>query len=158
MSQVHIRWMIRKDVDRVMEIENQSFRYPWTLDDLLWIMRQRNCVGMVAEIDGEVVGYMVYELHKNRLEIKNMAVDTTYRNQGVGSAMVDKLQSKLTSDRRHKVALQISEMNTHAHLFFSRHGFLATEIVRGLYGPECPEDSYRFEYDVKQPAGVVVCG
>lgn len=156
MSQVHIRWMIRKDVDRVMEIENDSFLCPWSVDDLIDRMRQRNCVGMVAEIDGEVVGYMVYELHKSRLELINLAVDPTYRNQGVGSAMLHKLTGKLASERRHTLALQVSEKNTHAHLFFSRHGMLATKVVKGLYGPDCDEDSYRFEFDVKQP-GAVVC-
>jgi ribosomal-protein-alanine N-acetyltransferase len=35
-------------------------------------MRQRNCIGMVAEDDAQLVGFMIYELHKTRLYILNL--------------------------------------------------------------------------------------
>ena len=32
---VHIRWMIRGDMDDALEIENQSFEFPWSEDDFV---------------------------------------------------------------------------------------------------------------------------
>ena len=72
---VHIRWMIRRDMPSVLDIESRCFEFAWSEDDFIRCLRQRNCIGMVAEEDNQVVGFMIYELHKNRLHILNFAVD-----------------------------------------------------------------------------------
>ena len=71
---VQIRWMIRRDMAEVLQIERSSFEYHWTEADFLHCLRQRNCIGMVAEHGNRVVGFMIYELFKNRLHILNFAV------------------------------------------------------------------------------------
>ena len=71
---VHIRWMIRRDMPEVLQTEQESFEYSWTEEDFLRCLRQRNCIGMVAEQGEKVVGFMIYELHKNKLHILNFAV------------------------------------------------------------------------------------
>ncbi len=42
---VHIRWMIRRDMTEVLAIEDGSFEFPWTEDDFIRCLRQRNCSG-----------------------------------------------------------------------------------------------------------------
>ena len=79
---VQIRWMIRRDMPEVLRIENDSFEFNWTEEDFLACLRQRNCIGMVAEYDGRVVGFMIYELHKTRLHILNFAVAPGFRQIG----------------------------------------------------------------------------
>ena len=71
---VHIRWMIRRDMPEVLAIEEQSFEYPWSEEDFVRCLRQRNCIGLVAEHNERVVGFIIYELHKSRLHILNFAV------------------------------------------------------------------------------------
>ena len=71
---VHIRWMIRRDMPEVLDIENDGFEFPWSEEDFIRCLRQRNCIGMVAEHDERVVGFMIYELHKTRLHVLNFAV------------------------------------------------------------------------------------
>ena len=61
---VHIRWMIRRDMPDVLEIERQDFEFPWIDEDFIRCLRQRNCIGMVAEHEDHVVGFMIYELHQ----------------------------------------------------------------------------------------------
>ena len=82
---VHIRWMIRRDMPAVLGIENSCFEFAWNEDDFIRCLRQRNCIGMVAEEDDQVVGFMIYELHKNRLHILNFAVHADHRRSGVGT-------------------------------------------------------------------------
>ena len=81
---VHIRWMIRRDMPDVLRAEGESFEYAWTEDDFLRCLRQRNCIGMVAEHGEKVVGFMIYELHKNKLQVLDFAVHPEFRRQGVG--------------------------------------------------------------------------
>ena len=69
-----IRWMIRADMPDVLAIEQDVFEFPWFEQDFVRCLRQRNCIGMVAEQGDRVVGYMIYELHKSRLHLLNFAV------------------------------------------------------------------------------------
>lgn len=129
----HIRWMIRRDLPIVLNIEKQSFRCPWNEDDFIRTLRQRNAIGMVVEKDDEVVGFMVYELHKNYLNIINFAVHPNYRRMRVGTTMIEKLYGKLSYDRRNRLVLEVADYNLDAQLFFKQLGFRAISILRDHY-------------------------
>src|SRR5437588_3551570 len=62
---------------------------------------------MVAEHGEKVVGFMIYELHKNKLHILNFAVHPAWRRMAVGAQMVAKLISKLSSHRRTRITLEV---------------------------------------------------
>ena len=141
----NIRWMIRRDMAAVLDIEQHSFEFPWSEEEFVRCLRQRNCIGMVAERDTTVVGFMIYELHKNRLHLLNFAVAQDARRTGVGSAMVDKLSSKLTADRRNRIMLEVRETNLDAQIFFRQRGFRAISVLRSFY-EDSPEDAYLMQY------------
>ncbi len=142
---VHIRWMIRRDMAEVLDIESQSFEFPWSEDDFIRCLRQRNCIGMVAEQDERLVGFMIYELHKTRLHILNFAVADDATRRSVGRQMVDKLISKLSSQRRTRITLEVRETNLDAQLFFRDCGFRAVSVLRDYYD-DTPEDAYLMQY------------
>jgi ribosomal-protein-alanine N-acetyltransferase len=142
---VHIRWMIRRDMPEVLQTEQESFEYAWTEEDFLRCLRQRNCIGMVAEQGERVVGFMIYELHKNRLHILNFAVHPAYRRHGVGMQMVAKLISKLSSHRRTRITLEVRETNLPAQLFFRSQGFKAVRVLRAFY-EDSGEDAFLMQY------------
>src|SRR5262249_26122254 len=120
---VHIRWMIRRDMPEVLQTEQESFEYSWTEEDFLRCLRQRNCIGMVAEQGEKVVGFMIYAPHKSKLHFLNFAVPPVHRRCHVGHQMVSKLISKLSSHRRTRITLEVRETNLTAQLFFRSQGF-----------------------------------
>ena len=142
---VHIRWMIRRDMPAVLGIENACFEFAWNEEDFIRCLRQRNCIGMVAEEDDQVVGFMIYELHKNRLHILNFAVHPAHRRGGIGSAMVNKLLGKLSHERRNRIMLEVRETNLDAQLFFKSIGFRAISVLRDFYD-DTIEDAYLMQY------------
>jgi ribosomal-protein-alanine N-acetyltransferase len=142
---VHIRWMIRRDMDDALDIENESFEFPWSADDFTRCLRQRNCIGMVAEHDDRIVGFMVYELHKTRLHVLNFAVARDFRRLGVGTQMLQKLVGKLSQQRRSRILLEVRETNLPAQLFFRRCGFRAVSVLRDFY-EDTTEDAYLMQY------------
>jgi len=141
---VHIRWMIRRDMADVIQAERQSFEYAWTEEDFLQCLRQRNCIGMVAEQDDRIVGFMIYELHKNRLHLLNFAVAEEYRRSGIGTQMVEKLIAKMASHRRNKITLAVRERNLGAQLFFRNLDFRASRVMRNYY-EDSGEDAFLME-------------
>ncbi len=142
---VHIRWMIRRDMPEVLGIETGCFEFPWCEDDFIRCLRQRNCIGMVAEYDERVVGFMIYELHKNRLHILNFAVHPNFRRRGIARSMVRKLIGKLSQQRRNRILLEIRETNLDAQLFFREAGFRAISVLRDFY-EDTTEDAYLMQY------------
>ena len=142
---VHIRWMIRRDMPEVLDIEAESFEFPWLEEDFIRCLRQRNCIGMVAEHDDRVVGFMIYELNKTRIHVLNFAVAAEYRRRGVGTQMVAKLIGKLSSQRRTRIMLEVRETNLPAQLFFRDSGFRAVSVLRDYY-EDTPEDAYLMQY------------
>ena len=142
---VHIRWMIRRDMPEVLQAEQASFEFPWTEEEFLRSLRQRNCIGMVAECQDQVVGFMIYELHKNRLHILNFAVAPRFRRLGIGGQMVQKLVGKLSNHRRTKITLAVRESNLDAQMFFRDQEFRAVKVLRNFY-EDSGEDAYQLQY------------
>jgi len=154
-QRVHIRWMIRRDMAEVLDIESQGFEFPWCEEDFIRCLRQRNCIGMVAEQDDRVVGFMIYELHKTRLHLLNFAVSSEGRRQGVGSQMLNKLIAKLSTQRRTRILLEVRETNLSAQLFFRTLGFRAVSVLRDFYD-DTTEDAYLMQYRYRAVEAEVV--
>jgi ribosomal-protein-alanine N-acetyltransferase len=149
---VHIRWMIRRDMPEVLLAEQESFEYAWTEEDFLKCLRQRNCIGMVAEHSEKVVGFMIYELHKQKLHVLNFAVHPQFRRIAIGRQMVDKLIGKLSSHRRTKITLAVRETNLPAQLFFKSMEFKATKVLRSYY-EDSGEDAFMMQYRIADDSG-----
>ncbi|MBU6308467.1 MAG: ribosomal protein S18-alanine N-acetyltransferase [Planctomycetes bacterium] len=140
--------MIRRDMPEVIGIEQEAFEFPWSEEDFTRCLRQRNCIGMVAELADSVVAFMIYELHRSRLHMLNFAVMRSHRRLGIGTQMMDKLVAKLSPDRRGRIALEVRETNLPAQLFFRSLGFRATSVLKDFYR-DSTEDAYLMQYSLE---------
>jgi ribosomal-protein-alanine N-acetyltransferase len=157
--------MVRKDLDIVSEIEKECFEFPWDGREFAAAMRQRNCVGRVAEYDSQIIGYIVYVLNQDNIEILNLGVKKKLRHKGVGTQMVSQLIGKLDLQRRPKLILTVRESNVAAQCFFrdvAQPGFRVVKIESDLWvnadagswnKPEILEDAYHMEYKLSGWAG-----
>ena len=102
-----IRWLIRPDLDSVLAIEDRSFDFPWTREDFLHHLSQRNCIGIVMEGRcGDVIAYAVYEQHKQRIELLNLAVHPDHRLRKVGDSANGTLDFQVESHEKAQVGAQ----------------------------------------------------
>lgn len=147
MLKTHIRWLIRADMNKVLEIEKQSYASPYNEEDFLKDLRERSTIGMAAEINEQVIAYMIYEMKKNRFNLKKLAVHPDYRRQDVGSQMVNKLVNKLDPYCRNRVIIDIEERNVTAQLFLSSLGFKA---IRVLWNHFDDQDAYKMVFTAKE--------
>jgi len=142
---VNIRYQIRRDLPEVCLIEQDSFEFAWTEEDFLRTLRQRNCLGIVAELGDKVVGFMIYELHVKKLHILNLAVSPSVRRLRVGAQLVAKLISNLSLQRRTRITVELRESNLPAQLFFRAQRFKATRVLRAFYD-DTGEDAFLLQY------------
>ena len=143
---VHIRWMVRRDLPEVLQIERESFEFPWTKYEFLgYCHPKRNRTYMVAEYNDTIVGFIVYELNKTKIKLINLAVDPRFRRLGVATQMVAKLIGKLNYQNRKRITFEIRETNLGAQLFFKTIGFQVIQILKN-YHYEMEEDAYLMQY------------
>ena len=132
-SPPHIRWLIRRDMEGVLEIEQLGFDDPWMKSDFVACVRQRNFRRMVIEDGRDVLGFMIYELHQSRITLLNLAVHPCCRRRGLGKQMIEQLKEKLTTQRRRELRTVVQEKNLDGHLFFHAMGFRAVAVVPGFF-------------------------
>lgn len=96
---VHVGWMIARQLPAVVDIE-RSRDGTRTRDDFIEFLRDRSTVGMTAEVRGRVVGFLVYRLHRDRIEVLDLVVDPMCEGRGVGTALLAKAVDKVKSHRR----------------------------------------------------------
>lgn len=144
---VHIRYMIRRDMPEVLEIEHGSYEFPWSEEDFVRYMRQRNVIGMVAEHDDQIVGFMIYELHKKRVHPLSVAVHPDWRRRNIGTALIDQLKAKSCKERRHKIVMEVRETNLTGQLFLKSVSFRAVAVVPGGWDFTA-DDAYVMKYSI----------
>lgn len=148
-----VRWLVRRDLDDVLRIERESFSHAWNAQDFREAMKCTSIIGMVADLQTKhshtIVGYMLYEVRKQSLELINLAVDAKHRRTGAGRAMLSKLRDKMRSHHRPRMFTRVRESNVGAHLFFKAAGWTATKVLRG-YFDDSGEDAYLFRFDGKE--------
>ncbi|MDR1485663.1 MAG: ribosomal protein S18-alanine N-acetyltransferase [Planctomycetaceae bacterium] len=147
---VYVRWMVRRDLPEVAAIEKNCFEFPWQSEDFQVCLKQRNCIGMVAEVDGRVAGFMIYETPKNRIHLLNIATAPEFQKHGIATQMIQKLIGKLTNQGRTRITMEIRESNLPALIFFRSRGFRATGVLHCFY-EDTNDDAYIMQYRHDNP-------
>lgn len=129
------RWMIRRDMTEVVRLAQYSQFWNWDEEKFLECLRKRNCIGLVAEQGEKIVGFLVYELHKNKLEILNAG----WESSPIFKDMIDKLKGKLSEHSRTALDLVCSDRCDDLHIELRANNFLAN------INPSCSEEYY-FRY------------
>lgn len=163
MHHIDIRWTIRRDMPAICAFEEASWKvdtYRQTdrmlrEDDFLHWMRQRNCIGMSAELDGRTVGSMVYALERGSIDLIYLVIDPLNRRRGVGRAMIDKIRSKLTYERRRQLRITVDERNVPTQLFLRSMGIPCVRTYSDPFvdSTERGSDIYEFCYAARRQYG-----
>jgi ribosomal-protein-alanine N-acetyltransferase len=143
----HPRWMVRRDLPAVLAIERTT-RGPWSEADFVRRLRHGDNPGMVAEIDGRIVGHMVYRFYDDHINIQRLVVDPNCRRRGVEEEMLDALLREISNKNktRRYLTFAINETELPTQLILRAKGFQATGVRRGHF-KQTGDDAYLMLYD-----------
>lgn len=149
-SKIGVRWAKRPDMPDILRIENSlrgQCEPAWNEDAILAFLRRRECIGMVAEVGGKVVGWMVYELMPYRFRLHRLAVFASFRDLlDAEDALVERLIAKLKAHSRGRIDVVVHERDTAALALYRSHGFRADRLLRDWYADG--GDGYRMVLNV----------
>ncbi len=125
MAEFRIRRMTTDDLDAVVAIEEATFAHPWTRRDYEGeLTRNRAARYLVAEKDGEAVGFAGAWIILDESHITNIAVAEAHRRQGIGEAVTRALLQYLSDLGAVYATLEVRESNAAAQRMYERLGFI----------------------------------
>ena len=148
-----IRPFMAGDLDRVLEVTILAFngvsidqnielkygqiggrgwqdRKRWNIEDDISVNRSGT---LVAEVDGEVVGYITTRLNpRSKIGwIPNLAVDPTYHKMGIGRKLIDEALRYFRDNGMEFVRIETLEQNEVCLRFYPNLGF--DEVARQVH-------------------------
>ena len=142
---VTIRAMTEDDLDRVLVMENAIFSSPWRRSFFKSDINRPQGQCLVAEVDGEVVGYSV-AWGTEEVHLANLAVDPDFRHERIGRQLMAEVISFARRNQAQSIYLEVRVSNSIARQFYARLGFVPTYLRKGYY--ENGEDAIVMEWEV----------
>lgn len=115
-----------------------------TIDNL----QQRTCFGLVALRGTVVEGYSIYENEAYRVLLRAFGVHPKFHRGGVGSALLDRMKSKLSCAKRNRIVAMVKESSLGAQLFLRDQGFRAEKPKRNDFNQQ-NAGGYLFTYRMR---------
>ena len=133
---VSIRPAERADLLAVVRIENDAFSQPWPYDAFERFLGEPGF--LVAEIDGEIGGYVVadvtQQIGRSLGHVKDIAVHSDHRRAGVASALLSRSLGVLAAHGAETVKLEVRRSNDEAKRLYREFGFDPLRRVGNYYG------------------------
>lgn len=144
-----IRPMVMEDIDRVYEIECDSFSIPWSKESLSQEMENPLAFYSVALVDEKIVAYGGLWAVMGEGEITNIAVQNTYRKKGIGKQVLKDLLERARQNKVFSITLEVRSSNQAAQSLYMSYGFTPIAIRKKYYQkPE--EDAVIMQLQIQQ--------
>lgn len=141
MAEITIRFMEKRDVDRVYEIEVKSFRTPWSKHSLAGELKNNVAHYMLLEEDGQVVAYGGMWVLFDESHMTNIAVHPDYRGKGYSRLLFVAMMAEAQKLGATRMTLEVRETNTVAQNLYYSLDFVK-EGYRRRYYEDTGEGAY----------------
>jgi len=137
MMKTLIRHAVPNDFDSLLAIDVSSFPGGVAYDatELAYFMNHERAETIVLEADGEIVAFLIMEIHHDRRTATVVTLDVceNERRNGYGSQLLRRSEEMLLDFGVEAYDLQVDVMNTGAIAFYKKHGFTTVRTLRHYY-------------------------
>ncbi|MEK3889625.1 ribosomal protein S18-alanine N-acetyltransferase [Bacillus sp. FSL K6-3431] len=122
------------DIDRLVEIEQQSFTVPWPEEAFYNdIVHNRFAVYIMVECNWEVAGYCGMWLVMDEAHITNIALLPQFRGYKLGEALLRKVMFLAKEAGAETMSLEVRVSNKPAKSLYKKLGFQEGGIRKNYY-------------------------
>ena len=134
MADLIVRRGEEKDIAAIEEIEKLCFATPWSYESLKYdIVENNRALYLVAEIEGEICGYVGIWKIVDEGHITNVAVAPTHRRKHIASALLESLFRVTERAGVVRHTLEVRAGNEGAIKLYESFGFKADGLRKGYY-------------------------
>lgn len=127
------------DLEALYRIELECFgRDAFTRSLLAYLLASPDSVGLVAEVDGGTIGFVIGSIrrHRNRRigHVLSLDVSAGYRRRGIGFKLLSELERVFVEGGVQVCYLEVRANNVAALGLYRKHGFVVVETLKDYYG------------------------
>lgn len=141
---VTVREMLAGDIDSVLEVESESYEFPWSSRIFRDCLRA-GYLCRVLELHGEIVGYGLMSYGAGECHVLNLCISGGHRRKGYGARLLTHFIAWARSHNVVSIFLEVRQSNTNACKLYESFGFKSIG-VRSNYYPsrDGREDAFVF--------------
>jgi ribosomal-protein-alanine N-acetyltransferase len=128
--------MVPADLDEVMAIERTSFRHPWSSNFFLEELQVACARSILAQVNDKIVGYVLFWLLPEAVDIHNIAVHIEFRRQRIGQALLQQVLEQARNRDSSRVTLEVRVSNIPAQKLYESVGFVSQGLRKGYYSDD----------------------
>ena len=134
---IEYRLATNKDFDAVQEIENECFKEPYSTQELKYEFEE-NPVNkiIVAEKDGQVIGFIDFLVTFNSATIMQIAVTKKYRGLGIATRLLAEMEHNFPEDLEdlvENITLEVRVSNQAAVNLYTKNGYKIVVVKSHYY-------------------------
>lgn len=132
------RLMIENDLDKVIEIEEAVYPYPWTRG-IFYDCLNTGYLCQVLEINGKIIAYAVMSVAVGEAHLLTIVVPADEQGKSYGKKMLNKMIQRAAEKNASTMYLEVRTSNKIAIQLYHERGFNELGIRTGYY----PSDNGR---------------
>ena len=128
-----------KDLDRLYEIEKECFsEEAFTKEQLSQLLDDYNTVSLIARVQDKIAGFVIGMIHIERSTLRGhiltIDVGSAYRRKGIGTLLMDEIESIFRQKGVKASFLEVREDNTSAINLYLKLGYMIMGKLDNYYG------------------------
>lgn len=120
-------------MDAIAQLEKVCFSDPWSIHSIRYELTNPLSYWLVAESDGQVVGYVGSQSVIDEADMMNIAVSPDFRRMGIAREMVCRLIDVLKLRQVHSLTLEVRMSNESAIALYEQMGFEEVGVRPNYY-------------------------
>ena len=120
------------DIPKIAKLEKENFSLPWSENAILESMEQKTLF-LVAEKDGNIIGYMGLTMILDEGYVTNVAVSKDFRKMGVGTLLMNKAIDSAFLKGLSFISLEVRASNQSAISLYERLAFKKEGLRKNFY-------------------------
>ncbi len=125
--------MTQNDLDAMEKTLVSDFDDFWTYNVLKGELQSENSKYLVAKLDGKIVGFCGIKIMQDEADIMNIVVRKDFRNQGIGSILLQNLIDLSKTLDVSSITLEVMEENYPAIHLYKSFGFKQIGLRKNYY-------------------------
>ncbi len=131
--QVILREILDADVKAIADIERECFALPWSEGEIVSACKRADFCGVVAQIDNQVVAYLLGLSLFENAEVLRIAVKKEFRGKKLGATVLDSFFEKVKARGAETVFLEVRVSNLPAIRLYESRAFTRGRVREKYY-------------------------
>ena len=120
----------------IMAIERIAYSYPWSERFFRQELQVECARSLLVQLDGRIVGYILFWLLPGEIDIHNVAVHPDFRRRGLGRHLLEQVITEARSRASTRITLEVRKSNLPAQKLYESMGFAYNGIRKNYYSDD----------------------